>query len=153
MPDEPKKKKTYRYSHGRKPSLRQIRAARLVVENGGNVSKSMRDAGYSPGTAENPKKLTESKAWPDLLAKFLPQDKIAKVHAELLEADRPVVCDKEITMFPDNDARARAVDLGHKLYGAYAPEQINITRRKYQDLSNEELAERMKKAKDAVTKK
>lgn len=31
-----------------------------MVENGGNASKAMRDAGYSPNTAKTPKKLTES---------------------------------------------------------------------------------------------
>lgn len=34
-----------------------------MVENGGNASKAMRDAGYSPATAENPSKLTTSKGF------------------------------------------------------------------------------------------
>lgn len=36
------------------------------MENRGNVSKSMRQAGYSPATAKNPKNLTESKGFLEL---------------------------------------------------------------------------------------
>lgn len=46
---------------------KQKRAADNLVENGGNVSKAMRDAGYSPATAENPSKLTESKGFMELM--------------------------------------------------------------------------------------
>ena len=37
-----------------------------MVENGGNVSKAMRVAGYSPATAHTPQKLTESKGFQHL---------------------------------------------------------------------------------------
>lgn len=44
-------------------TVKQRKAAQLVVENRGNVSKSMRQAGYTPKTAKNPKNLTESKGF------------------------------------------------------------------------------------------
>lgn len=47
-------------------TLKQRKALENMVENGGNASKAMRDAGYSPATAENPDKLTESKGFKEL---------------------------------------------------------------------------------------
>lgn len=72
----------------RKPSIRQRLAIAKVVENGGNVSKAMRDAGYSEATAKNPDKLTESKAFLELTAEYLPDEKILQRHAQQLNAHR-----------------------------------------------------------------
>jgi len=55
-------------------TAKQRRAINNTVENGGNISKAMRDAGYSPNTAKNPKKLTESNAWNELLEEILPDE-------------------------------------------------------------------------------
>lgn len=49
------------------PTYKQTQAAQKMVENGGNVSKAMKDAGYSDATANTPKKLTESKGFLELL--------------------------------------------------------------------------------------
>ena len=49
-----------------KPSLKARKAAKNMVENGGIVSKAMLAAGYSPATAKNPSKLTESKGFKQL---------------------------------------------------------------------------------------
>lgn len=51
----------------RKPTLKQKRAVDNMVVNGGNVSKAMRDAGYSLETAKSPSKLTDSKAFEELI--------------------------------------------------------------------------------------
>lgn len=48
-------------------TVKQKKALNKIVENGGNVSKAMRDVGYSPATAENPSKLTESKGFMELM--------------------------------------------------------------------------------------
>jgi hypothetical protein len=42
---------------------------------------------------------------------------------------------------PDNRNRSSAVDMAYKVKGHYAPEQIELTKRKYQNLSNAELVE------------
>ena len=42
------------------PTIKQRKAAELLVENRGNIGKSMIEAGYDPTTAKNPKNLTES---------------------------------------------------------------------------------------------
>lgn len=49
------------------PTIKQKKALSKIVENGGNVSKAMRDAGYSPATAENPSKLLDSKGFIQLM--------------------------------------------------------------------------------------
>jgi len=48
------------------PSLRQQKAVENWLENGGNASKAMRDAGYSPATAKNPQKFMRSKGFKQL---------------------------------------------------------------------------------------
>ncbi len=50
-------------SYVSKPTPRQRLAVERIVENRGNVSKSMREAGYPAITAKNPKNLTESKGF------------------------------------------------------------------------------------------
>lgn len=67
-------------------TTRQKKAADKLVENGGNVSKAMKDAGYSEATAKTPQKLTNSKGWEELMEEYLPDDKLAEVHKSLLGA-------------------------------------------------------------------
>ena len=47
-------------------TVKQKIAFDKVVENGGNVTKAMRDVKYAPATYNNPKVLTESKGWKQL---------------------------------------------------------------------------------------
>lgn len=65
---------------------RQKKAIAKVAENGGNVSKAMRESGYSRITSATPKKLTGSKAWEELMEKHLPDQELAKVHRAMLNA-------------------------------------------------------------------
>lgn len=44
-------------------TMKQRKAIVKLVENGGNVSKAMRDSGYSAETAKTPSKLTNSKGF------------------------------------------------------------------------------------------
>jgi hypothetical protein len=46
---------------------KQRLAIQKTVENGGNVTKAMREAGYSESTVNNPSNLTESQGYKDLL--------------------------------------------------------------------------------------
>ena len=46
---------------------KQKLALNKIVENRGNISKSMREVGYDDTTAKNPKNLTESKGYKELL--------------------------------------------------------------------------------------
>ena len=98
-------------------TVKQRIAIQNVVENGGNVSKGMRDAGYSPETAKNPSKLTESVAWTELMEKKLPDDKVLDRHAEALDAYKQNEYTGEI--IPDYPVRLKAVDLAYKLKNRY----------------------------------
>ncbi len=51
-------------------TTKQKLATSKIVENRGNVSKSMRQAGYSPKTAKNPRNLTKSKGFGELCSEY-----------------------------------------------------------------------------------
>lgn len=53
----------------------------------------------------------------------------------------------------NNHAKKDALDLYFKITGKYAPEQITITKRKYQDLTNEELIAKKNSLQDFLRKK
>ena len=116
---------------------RQKKAIRNVVENGGNVSKAMRDAGYDPTTAQNPKKLTTSKAWMELMDEHLPDSSLLEKHKEALNAVKPIgaqilidskgnTISKEnegMIEVPDQVVRLKAVELGYRVKGKLRPEE------------------------------
>jgi len=118
-------------------TLRQKAAIKNVVENGGNVSKAMRDAKFSPKTAKTPKKLTNSKAWMELMEQYLPDDKLLIKHEEALEATKPIgaqiLIDKDgetiskenegMIEVPDQVVRLKAVELGYRVKGKLRPEE------------------------------
>lgn len=108
-------------------TIKQKEALHNVVENGGNISKGMREAGYSNNTAKNPNKLTNSKAWKDLLDYYLPDEMLLAVLAEDIK-HRP-------------ESRRQLLDLAFKIKGAYkndhsinlhTHEQSNL--RRYEDI-------------------
>lgn len=68
------------------PTIKQVKAFQKTMENNGNISKSMRQVGYSKNTAKNPKILTESKGWETLMKKHIPDNLLAKKHHELLNS-------------------------------------------------------------------
>ena len=110
-------------------TLKQKKAVQKVAENGGNVSKGMIAAGYSPATAKTPQKLTESKGWLELMERYLPDETLAEKHLELLNK-REVVktfvdgeAEYEFIDQPDTAAVSKALDMAYKLKGSYAPEK------------------------------
>ncbi len=58
-----------------KPKPIHLRTLKNLVENGGNVSKAMRDAGYSKETAKNPSKLTRTRGFRQLMEQSRLTDK------------------------------------------------------------------------------
>jgi hypothetical protein len=52
------------------PTPKQKIALDKMVENGGNVSKAMVEAGYSQATAKTPQKLTESQGFRELCEQY-----------------------------------------------------------------------------------
>jgi hypothetical protein len=104
---------------------KQITVAKDLMENKGKpVSRAMLDAGYDPRTAKNPQQLTKSIGWQELMDKYLPDDKLLKVHEEAMEAKKwnDFTGERE----PDHTTRLKAVDLGYKLKGKIGGTQVNI---------------------------
>ncbi len=66
------------------PTIKQTKAFDKTMENTGNVSKAMREVGYSENTAKNPKTLTDSKGWEELVKAQLSDKTLLKKHKELL---------------------------------------------------------------------
>ena len=49
------------------PTEKQKAVIPRILENHGNISKSMREVGYEPSTADTPSNLTESKGYQQLM--------------------------------------------------------------------------------------
>lgn len=93
---------------------KQKAAASRILENHGNVSKTMLEVGYSPATAKNPMELTESKGWKELMGEHLSDDVTLRRHEEI------------IAFGEDKDA-IKGIDMHYKLKGYYAADKhINI---------------------------
>lgn len=73
-----------------KTSIKQETAYKHAVENGGNITKAMREAKYSESTINNPSNLTESDGWLALLEKHAPDDKLALKLEEGLSATKQI---------------------------------------------------------------
>lgn len=110
-------------------TIKQKKAFTRTLENNGNVSKSMLEAGYAPSVAKNPHLLTKSDGWQELVAKYMPDDVVAKKHKQLLNKTEKIVVGVgkgysqiEDTGQPHSDV-ARALDMAYKLKGSYAAEK------------------------------
>lgn len=57
-------------------TAKSIKASKNTLENGGNITKGMIDAGYSPITAHNPSNLTRTKAYQTLVIPKLMKAKV-----------------------------------------------------------------------------
>jgi hypothetical protein len=136
------------------PSERCKKAFDLAIhKNHGNISKSMREAGFSAASAKNPNFLVKTRGWKELMQKYVSEELLAETHHNALKAKKLYIIDKGKHYEPDHDARIKALDLGYKLRGKYAPEQIELTKRKYQDLSPEELSIKIESLKMFFLKK
>lgn len=112
-------------------TLKQKKAVEKIVENHGNVSKGMREAGYDKNTAKNPKNLTESKGWQELMEQYLPDKLLAKKHKELLTVPikrRQFIKGDLISETEELDSQAisKGLDMGYKLKGKYAAEKHEV---------------------------
>lgn len=106
------------------PSERMRKAAKLMAENGGGLSKGviMKKAGYSEEIQNNPAKITNSTTFRELLDQYLPEDALANKHKELLEASDTFSRD-----FPDDmpDEEIRDLCEPHQVKRIYR-NQVNV---------------------------
>lgn len=131
-----------------KPSKARIRrvAERVVGKRGEKpvtVTEAMRKEGYSEATIQNPKNITASKTWKEIMDELVPEDKVAKVIEEALDAtDAHITPNGKVIKTPDHHVRLKAADMAIKVRGGYAAE-------KHQNLNmNFSLAE-LRKMRDA----
>lgn len=105
-------------------TIKQEKAIANVLENNGNVSRAMIDAGYSPATAKNPSMLTTSKTWEKLMKKHLPDKHLGKRHREFLDAPRIVRTfkkgDLETEITETDPSAVKALDMAYKLKRRYS---------------------------------
>lgn len=103
-------------------TLKQKLAVTKLLENPRlSVAGAMREAGYSPETAKVPSDLTKSDGWAELMEKYLPDNKLAKVHAEGLEATRK---DAGETV-ADYSVRHKYLETGYKIKNKMSGDTIN----------------------------
>lgn len=108
-------------------TLKQKKALERLVENRGNLSKSMVEAGYTKATAKNPSNLTSSVGFKQLVQKYLPDELLMQVHTEGLLATRvisAVVTGKEANEktddfieVPDYATRHKYLVTGYEITG------------------------------------
>lgn len=69
-----------------KASIKQRKAFKNAVENGGKIGKALRDAGFSESIVSNPSRVTKTEGWQELLAEAGLDDKtIAAGHKQLMD--------------------------------------------------------------------
>lgn len=117
-------------------TLKQKKAIKKVMENHGNVSKAMIEVGYDPTTAKNPSNLTKSKAWEELVADKIPDDKVIEKINEGMEANRVIsavntgkLANGATTDFidvPDYAVRHKYVETALKIKGKLQGDGPNI---------------------------
>lgn len=66
-------------------TLKQKLAVDKIIENRGNVSRAMLDAGYTPATAKNPSNLTNSDGYKELMETYLPDDMLLRALSDDIE--------------------------------------------------------------------
>ena len=112
-------------------TIKQKLAFIKIMENHGNISKSMREVGYSTKSAKNPINLTGAKGFKELVENYIPNEKLAIAHKRLLE---------------DGNFRtqSKAIELLYKVKGLYQPEEK--TKNEFSDLSDEELTNLVKRS-------
>jgi len=74
-------------------TAKQIKAAKLMVENGGTDSPKskgqiLREAGYSEAIAANPSKVIEADGFKSLMEEFLPDDDTLQIHKRVLHSKK-----------------------------------------------------------------
>ena len=119
-------------------TTKQKLVVKKLMENNGNVSKSMKEAGYSLETAKNPQQVTRSKGFEELMEKELPDGLLLKRHKELLNKREVITTkffnhttgeyEKETKVIdePDTKAVKAGLNMGYKLKGKYKPIGIDI---------------------------
>lgn len=109
-----------------KGTSKQLKALDNMLENGGNVSKAMRDAGYSEATAKNPQKFKKTEVFKQLMNELITDEALVEVINKGLHAQKPVVVDGKITDYDDHSTRHKFVETVLKLKGYTKEESSSV---------------------------
>lgn len=108
------------------PTLKQKAVFNKLGETGGVISRAMEGIYANPQKTE---KLTQSNGWKELVDKFIPDKKLAKVLDEGLDAGKRIFKNNNETgeiedmgIEPDYAVRHKYLETGLKLKGHYVPE-------------------------------
>ena len=102
---------------------KQKKALAKVLENGGNVSKAMKESDYSDAMAKNPQKLTQSQAFQQYMQKAgVTDERLVSVIKEGLEANKVIVMGKDssesfVDIQPDHPTRHKFLETALKIKG------------------------------------
>ena len=114
--------------------IRQKKLVEKIVDNRGEpLGKLMKETGYSDAYATNPKQLTNTKSWQELMEEYLPDELLTRKHNELLNKKEVLVVrnghdtDYILTEQPETNAVKAGVEMGYKLKGKFAPDKIEHT--------------------------
>lgn len=96
------------------------------VVKGGTISGGMVKAGYAPSTAQRTDKVTKTKRWQELVAKYISDQKIARLHDKLLNKQEVIALSDgtqhgahlEWTGQPHSDA-VKALEMAYRLKDKY----------------------------------
>ncbi len=104
-------------------TLKQKLVIPKIIEHHGNVSRAMKDVGYSEASAKNPSNLTQSKGYLELMNKYLPDNHLVKRHREFLDAPRQIRTYKKGDLVSETEetdpSAVKALDMAYKLKGRY----------------------------------
>jgi hypothetical protein len=117
--------------------MRQQKVIRGIQE-GKSRRQAMRDAGYSDSYS-NSSFMNGTKVWAELVEEIVDDKTLLDKWKQLMEAKKAItIKGLQVGEQPDNDVQLRALDMGFKLKGKYAPEKLQITN-PYDDMTQEEL--------------
>ncbi len=92
-------------------TIKQKRALQKMVENGGNVSQAMIQAGYAPATAKTPKKLTKSDGFKIEAGKVLQDLKMIRIGVVEELKGRDLSKESPMTLVRINDILTKNIEL------------------------------------------
>lgn len=120
-----KKKKEYKV----KPTEKQKLAFKNLTEKHCSEKEALISAGFSEGTAQKPKNVTNTKGWQQLLDEYLPDEDLAKAHKEgmlAIKTERGIDEEGNIKYFiPDYAVRHKYLDTAYKLKRMYSEDKLN----------------------------
>lgn len=114
-----------------RPRHRQLFIELQKPEHKGVITHAMRAIGYTPWMAKTPTSITQSQSWRALMEEYMPQEKLAMRHKELLDKREtyPMVIGRGrkkrvelVDRGPETAAVSRGLEMAYKLRGSFVAE-------------------------------